>query len=147
MYKLLCNMGHLLQDVGRFYAYWSSYCSSMDFHWADEYDIREAQRMGRWVEKVSSAGLGFVTLFLLIVQDSFHDYCTAALFPCLLKPFDNFSAVTSIRRVMVINWIFFRKSRRITTRPVRELGESSTRKSEPLWPMSAREINVGWSAR
>lgn len=40
-----------LEDVGRFYAYWSSYCSSMDFHWADEYDIREAQRMGRWVEK------------------------------------------------------------------------------------------------
>lgn len=40
-----------LEDVGRFYAYWSSYCSAMDFRWADEYDIREAQRMGRWVEK------------------------------------------------------------------------------------------------
>ncbi|XP_053634593.2 dnaJ homolog subfamily C member 21 [Cherax quadricarinatus] len=40
-----------LEDVAEFYGYWSSYCTSMDFHWADEFDIREAQRMGRWVEK------------------------------------------------------------------------------------------------
>ncbi|XP_071526074.1 dnaJ homolog subfamily C member 21 isoform X2 [Panulirus ornatus] len=48
------NFGHSdadLEDVAVFYGYWSSYCSSMDFCWADEYDIREAQRMGRWVEK------------------------------------------------------------------------------------------------
>lgn len=40
-----------LEDVAEFYGYWSSYCTSMDFHWADEYDIREAQRIGRWAEK------------------------------------------------------------------------------------------------
>lgn len=40
-----------LEDVAQFYGYWSSYCTSMSFAWVDEYDIREAQGMGRWVEK------------------------------------------------------------------------------------------------
>ncbi|CAL4157172.1 unnamed protein product, partial [Meganyctiphanes norvegica] len=40
-----------LEDVAEFYGYWMSYCTSMSFAWADQYDVREAKNMGRWVEK------------------------------------------------------------------------------------------------
>lgn len=51
---IIPNFGHSdmnLEDVGRFYTYWSGYCTTMAFEWADEFDIREAHQMGRWVEK------------------------------------------------------------------------------------------------
>lgn len=40
-----------LEDVSQFYGYWMSYCTQMSFAWADQYDVREAKSMGRWVEK------------------------------------------------------------------------------------------------
>ncbi|XP_068238249.1 dnaJ homolog subfamily C member 21-like [Palaemon carinicauda] len=51
---IIPSFGHSdmdLEDVARFYSFWSGYCTSMAFEWADEFDIREAHQMGRWVEK------------------------------------------------------------------------------------------------
>ncbi|XP_018022903.1 dnaJ homolog subfamily C member 21 [Hyalella azteca] len=38
-----------LEDVAEFYGYWTSYCTSMSFAWADQIDIRQASC--RYVEK------------------------------------------------------------------------------------------------
>ncbi|KAK3856240.1 hypothetical protein Pcinc_037423 [Petrolisthes cinctipes] len=40
-----------LEDVGQFYRYWSGYCTAMEFHWAETYDMREAHQMGRYVQR------------------------------------------------------------------------------------------------
>lgn len=43
------DSGADLEDVAVFYGYWSSYCTSMPFAWADQIDVRQAPC--RWVEK------------------------------------------------------------------------------------------------
>lgn len=68
-----CFSSYYLQDVAEFYGYWSSYCTSMDFHWADEYDIREAQRIGRWAEKVGTAI--YTTIIWMIKLFNIILYC------------------------------------------------------------------------
>lgn len=98
----------------------------------------------RWAVQVLSLRDFSYSLYRINFMTTILQLCSHAYW----NPLIIFSAVTSIRGVMVINCVFlFRKSRRITTRLVRELGESSTRKSELLWPMSARETSGGWSAR